>query len=145
MIMPNTDKTEETHRIFKKILDRAQDHWGEIYYDYADKLARGILTTKEGVFPSELSFDDQKNYLSLTVRLRVNGGPTATRSQSFLRFQNRCVSLLCFVAYDDEDSIATVRAKTAVPATGSCAHAVGSVFNDTLSLLEDSSLHELLN
>lgn len=139
------DPEEQKRRIFKKILDNAQKHWDEFFYDHTSKLARGLLITKEGVYPSELSYDDEKNYLSLVVRLRVNDNQLPARNNAFLRFQNRCIRLLCFVTYDEEDSIATIRAKTTIPAAGSCRHAVSSIYEDTLSMLEDSDLHKLLN
>ena len=141
----NKDPQNKNHRIFKNILDNAQKHWGEIFYDHAGKLARGLLVTKDGTYPSELSYDDQKRYLSLVVRLRVNDVQSMTQRNTFLRFQNQCSQLLCFVTYDDEDSVATIRAKTTVPVAGSCMHAVGSIFKDTLSLLDDSNFHQLLN
>ena len=101
MIMPNSSEPEkstksqkEACRIFKKILDNAQNHWDEFFYDHTSKLARGLLVTKEGVYPSELSYDDEKNYLSLVVRLRVNDNQSPTRNNAFLRFQNRCTQML---------------------------------------------------
>ena len=71
MIMVNTIETEKKkalqdkkQRIFKKIRDNAQPFWDEIFYDHTSKIARGLLSTKGDAYRTELSYDEDKKYIS---------------------------------------------------------------------------------
>lgn len=148
MIMPIEDDTaksdvDEGVRRFNKILKAAQPRWGEFFYDCSNKIARGVLTTRsKDTYIAELSYNDDKDHIFLTVRIAARNAFSPTRTEAFLRFIN-CRVGLGHVTLDREDRIVNVRAATAVSRAGT-RHAVESIFVDTFALLEDEELHHLL-
>ncbi|MFC1762828.1 hypothetical protein ACFL6U_12215 [Planctomycetota bacterium] len=148
MIMPNDEKAlkcdkEGGERKFTHILRAAQTHWGEICYDNSNKIARGVLPTENGgPYIGELSYNDVKDHIFLTVRLNPGQAFTATRIQALQRFNNNVTSL-GHVTWDGEDQIINVRAASAMSASA-VRHAVGSIFVEAMALLENDDLQHLL-
>lgn len=144
MVMANKpEEMPEKHRIFNRICSAARGYWDQIDCNHTVKHATGFVAAKNRAYRSRLRFDDNKQYLSLIIALPANDNLAA--NNTFLRFQNKHSQLLCFVTYDQEDSIVKVIAKTYVPDARICKKAVSSIFNDTISLLEDDNFHNFLN
>lgn len=145
MIMPNLTKEEpdKYKKIFTNILHEAHRHWDEFRYDEANKKASGLIVTADGkVFTAELSYNDIKNSLTLTVRLQVEREPGTSFLRQISRFQTQHRDLSSFLTHDDECGTASIVANVPVydkePSL-----AVDCVFTDTCRLLED--VDELLN
>ena len=148
MIMPNDDNAlnsggDEGVRRFNNILRAAQSRWGEFFYDCSNKIARGVLTTKsQDTYIGELSYNDIKDHIFLTVRIAAQNAFEPARTKAFQRFTNNRIGL-GHVTLDREDQIVNVRAATAV-SEAATRHAVESIFADTFDLLEDENLHHLI-
>lgn len=148
MIMSNNDNVlksekDEGVRRFNNILRAAQSRWGEFFYDCSSKIARGVLTTKSrDTYIGELSYNDIKDHIFLTVRIAAGNAFEPARAEAFQRFTNNRIGL-GHVTLDREDQIVNVRAATAVSESAT-QHAITSIFADTLALLEDEDLHHLL-
>ena len=147
MIIPNDNKAinneDEGVRKFNNILRAAQSLWGEFFYDCSNKIARGVLATgSRGTYIGELSYNDTKDHLFLTVRIAAGNAFAPARTEAFQRFTNNLISL-GHVTLDGEDQLANVRAATAVSEAGT-QHAVQSIFAETLALLQNEDLHNLL-
>jgi len=147
MIMPNDNNAinndDEGVRKFNNILRAAQSQWGEFYYDCSNKIARGVLATKHrGPYIGELSYNDVKEHIFLTVRIVAGNALAPARTEAFQRFTNNRIGL-GHVTLDREDQIVNVRAATAI-SEAATRHAVESIFADTFDLLEDEDLHHLL-
>jgi hypothetical protein len=148
MIMQNDTKASENEidegvRRFNNILRAAQSRWGEFFYDCTNKIARGVLTIKsKDTYIGELSYNDMKDCIFLTVRIAAPNAFAPARTEAFQRFMNDRIGL-GHVTLDREDQIVNVRAATAVSKAGT-RHAVESIFVDTFALLEDEDLQYLL-
>ena len=148
MIMPNdstfsSNKKDEGVRKFNKILRMAGPFWGEFHYDCSNKIARGLLATKHrGSYVGELSYNEAKDRLFLTVRIAAPNAFALARMEAFQRFTNNRVGL-GHITLDREDRIVNVRAATAISESAT-RHAVESIFADAFDLLEDEDLHHLL-
>jgi len=147
MIMPNDNNAirneDEGVRKFNYILRAAKPRWGEFFYDCSSKIARGVLTTEsKDTYIGELSFNDVKGCIFLTVRIAAPNAFAPARTEAFQRFINDRIGL-GHVTLDREDRIVNVRAATAV-SRAATRHAVESMFADTFALLEDEDLHRLL-
>ena len=138
------DEQDESTRVFTRILDIAQLHWGEFFLDISNKLARGLLTTSSfGPCTAELSYDDNKQKLFLVARFNVHNDETLSGSPALLKFQNNTVDLLSRVSIDDECRIASTRAVTVLTLPDP-KHAVDSIFSDIFALLENDDFRHLL-
>ena len=148
MIMPNnttfsSNEKDEGLRRFNNILRMAAPLWGEIFYDCSSKIARGVLATESrGTYIGELSYDEIKNHLFLSVRIAAPNAFALARMEAFQRFTNNRVGL-GHITLDREDRIVNVRAATAISESAT-RHAVESIFADAFDLLEDEDLHHLL-
>jgi len=148
MIMQSADNVanseiDEGVRKFNNILRAAKSRWGEFYYDFSNKIARGVLTTKsKETYIGELSFNDVKDHIFLTVRIAARNAFAPARTEAFQRFSNNRIGL-SQITLDREDQIVNVRAATAV-SQAATRHAVESIFADTFDLLEDEDLLGLL-
>ncbi|MFC1765002.1 hypothetical protein ACFL6U_23395, partial [Planctomycetota bacterium] len=134
---------DEGTRKFTSILKAAQAHWGEFFYDNSKKIARGVLATNgRATRIGELSYNDVKEHIYLTVRLNPGHPFASNQIQALQRFDNNLTSL-GHVAWDEEDKIINVRASSVVPKMA-IRHAVKSVFSETFVLLDNDNFQQFL-
>lgn len=145
MIMPDKPN-KNLSKLFTKILNAAEKHWGEINRNHSHKRATGILEKlrDDEVRTAELSLSEQSDRIYLTVRLHINKQLTEPVIDSFLRFQNSLVNTSASVSIDSENNIANLRNILPVY-EGDPEATINPLFEDTRCVLEDQRLRQIIN
>ena len=130
---------------FTRILKTLRPFWNPFEVDPQEHTARGVLSAKNGkAYTADLSVNDVRKRVWVTVRLRVSSTLTPSRLQSLLDLQNGTMGL-CFVSFDAEHRMLLLRSCSVLPTIESARLIVPQVVLDLLRLLEDDRLTHLLN
>ena len=130
---------------FTRILKTLRPFWNPFEVDPQEHTARGVLSAKNGkAYTADLSVNDVRKRVWVTVRLRVSSTLTPSRLQSLLDLQNGTMGL-CFVSFDAEHGMLLLRSCSVLPTIESARLIVPQVVLDLLRLLEDDRFTHLLN
>ena len=140
-LYPHSDATRD----FTRILKTLRPFWDPFEVDPEEHTARGVLSAKNGkAYTADLSVNDSRKRVWVTVRLRVSYALTPSRLRSLLDLQNGTMGL-CFVSFDAEHRMLLLRSCSVLPTIDSAPLIVPQVVSDLLRLLEDDRLTHLLN
>ncbi len=147
MIMQNDiyeNECNNSKRVFTSILEAARLSLHIFIEDPENLTARGILETRNGTFPVELSFDDDKRHLRIFVILRNKNLATSQQLQSFLRFQNYTNFGMSFVTFDNESRAFHIKSQGRLPHPDLSQFVVMSIVTDLRKILEDDTLKNIM-
>jgi len=134
----------QTTRGFTRVL-RAAEHCLRVFDpDPKTQIARAMLETRKDAHLAELSFDDIRKRVRLTVTIRKQVEMTPTRSLSFLAFQEQTNIGIAFVTFDGNRNFFKIRAQAPLPHPILSASVLPPLVMDTREILESERFNMFL-
>lgn len=152
MIRPNVpveDHEEFSYKArtseFAGILTALRPFWDQYMADLEAHTAKGMLATRKGLaYAADVSFDDQRKYMRLIVRLPFNNHLDTPRLYALLQLQRRTQGLATLI-FDAESRVLLLVSRSVLPTVTVADKVVARVVTDAVRVLEDDALKNLMN
>ena len=135
---------QDRRREFTRILRAAKPLWQEVLSTPEKHIARGLVFTTNRGITADLSFNKHRKRVLLMIRLRTNNDLSPSQKQSVEKVQNESQGLTS-IAFDKNSRILRIRSQSVLPAAVLADAVVPQVFEDTVQLLDDENLRDIVD
>lgn len=130
-------------RDFTRIMRAAKPLWQEVLPKPENHIVRGLVFAANRGITADLSFNKHRKRVLLMIRLRPNNGLSPSQKESVKKMQNESQGLSS-IAFDEDSRILKIRSQSVLPAAVLAEVVVPQVFEDTVQLLDDENIKDIV-
>lgn len=139
----NSSMNPQSSLDFTRIMRAANPLWQEVLPNPENHIARGLVFVANKGITADLSFNKHRKRVLVMIRLHPKNGLSPSQLQSLSKVQNE-IKGLSFISFDKENRIITIRSQSVLPTSIMAEVVVPQVIEDTVALLDDDNLKDIV-